>query len=249
MNAWKAKLGDGISLGFSLFAPLRPPPGCRTLMYHAIGGEVVGDRYRLYSLAPERFAGHVRCLARMANPVTLEQGVKAGRGLAITFDDGYRDTLTVAAPLLTEAKLPFTVFVTPDFVMNGPPRYLSRSELRELSRLPGATIGAHGYSHRRLTECNDAELARELTGSRSWLEDVLGQPVTSMSYPHGAFDSRVLAAAEQACFAVAACSRFGSHRRDDDPLCVARTDIWAMDDTARLLAKIAGHWDWMGWRG
>jgi hypothetical protein len=68
-----------------------------------------------------------------------------------------------------------------------------------------------------------------------------------MSYPHGAVDTRVRAAAAKAGFTIAACSRFGTHRPGDDPLYVARTDIWAGDDTERLMAKTAGHWDWMRW--
>ena len=247
MNVWKARLGDHISLAFGLLQRFRAP-GCRVLMYHAIGGEVTGDHYGLYSLAPDRFASHVRCLARMPDAVDLKAGVAAGRGLAITFDDGYRDTFTVAAPLLIAAKLPFTVFVTPDFVASGSSQYLSRAALRELSRLPGVTIGAHGRSHRRLTQCNDNELIDELAGSRAWLEDLLSRPIDTMSYPHGGVDARVRSAVASAGFAVAACSRFGSHCQNDDPLRVPRTDIWACDGTARLHSKSAGNWDWMGWR-
>jgi peptidoglycan/xylan/chitin deacetylase (PgdA/CDA1 family) len=248
MTAGKAKLAEWISIAFALLDPVRAALGCRVLMYHAIGGTVAGDCCGLYSLAPGRFASHVRYLAATPDAVDLAAGVVAGRGLAITFDDGYRDNLTVAAPLLIEAKLPFTVFVTPDFVMSGLPQYLSSTELQELARLPGVTIGAHGHSHRRLTECKDEELARELGESRDWLEDLLGRAVTAMSYPHGAVDTRVRAAAAKAGFTIAACSRFGSHRLGDDPLCVARTDIWTSDDSGRLMAKAAGHWDWMGWR-
>lgn len=249
MNAWKARLADRISAAFALFAPLRKAPGCRVLMYHAVGGEVSGDAQRLYSIAPDRFASHVRCIAEKfgADTVALATGVTAGRGLAITFDDGYRDNLTVAAPLLVDAKLPFTVFVTPDFVSGGHSQYLSQAELQELAQLPGVTIGAHGRSHRPLTECNDEELAGELVSSRGWLEDLLGRPITTMSYPHGAVDARVRAAVAKAGYEVAACSRFGAHRVGDDPLVVARNDIWAEDDTARLLAKAKGHWGWMGW--
>jgi peptidoglycan/xylan/chitin deacetylase (PgdA/CDA1 family) len=246
MNAWKARIGDGISAAFSLLDFARGASGCRILMYHSIGGEVSGDRQRLYSVAPDRFADHVRHLAQMPDAVALDTGVAAGRGLAITFDDGYRDNLTVAAPLLIEAKLPFTVFVTPDFVISGQPQYLSQSELQELSRLPGVTIGAHGYSHRRLTECDDAELAHELEDSRAWLEDLLGRPVTTTSYPHGAVDTRVREAAAAAGYQLAFTSRFGAYRRNDDNLRVPRSDVWGEDNVARLRAKTAGHWDWMG---
>ncbi len=250
MNAVKARLGDGVSAVFSLLAPLRSTAGCRILMYHAVGGPVGGDAQRLYSIAPERFADHVRCLADAfdARAVALETGIKEGDGLAITFDDGYRDNLTIAAPLLTAARLPFTIFVTRDFVESGRPQYLSRSELKELAAFPGVSIGTHGRSHKPLTQCNDAELVEELSGSKAWIEELLGQPVTAMSYPHGAVDARVRAAVKVAGYRIAACSRFGTYRKGDDPYDVARTDVWAEDDNARLLAKASGHWDWMRWR-
>ncbi len=250
MNAFKARLGDGISAAFALLAPLRQAAGCRVLMYHAVGGEVVGDTRRLYSIAPDRFADHVRCLADTfsALMIALEAGIAEGNGLGISFDDGYRDNLMIAAPLLVAAQLPFTIFVTPDFIASGRPQYLSQPELKELAALPGVSIGAHGRSHRRLTQCSDAELADELSGSKAWIEDLLGRPVTVMSYPHGAVDARVRAAAKAAGYRLAACSRFGAYHKGDDPFCVARTDVWAEDSTARLLAKARGHWDWLGWR-
>lgn len=250
MNAWKARIGDGISATFSLLDLVRGASGCRVLMYHSVGGEVPGDRQRLYSIDPIRFESHMRCIAgTMRSIVTaLAPGIATARGLAITFDDGYQDNLTVVAPLLADLAIPFTVFVTPDFVHGGDPRYLSPTGLRELAALPSVTIGAHGRSHRRLTGCGDAELRHELEDSRAWLENLLGRSVTTMSYPHGAVDAKVREAAAEAGYELAFTSRFGAYRRHDDKLRVARTDVWAEDDVARLLAKTAGHWDWMGWR-
>jgi peptidoglycan/xylan/chitin deacetylase (PgdA/CDA1 family) len=249
MNTVKLMLGDCISAAFSLFN--RDDAGCSVLMYHAVGGEVAGDPYGVYSIAPDRFAAHVRCIAdRFHDQVTtFSDGIATGHGLAITFDDGYRDNLTVAAPLLVESKLPFTVFVTPNFVTTGNSRYLSPPELKELASLPGASIGAHGRSHRRLTACSDTELADELASSRNWLEDILGKPVTTMSYPHGAVDARVRAAASRAGYMMAACSRFGLHHAGGDSLMVARNEIWAVDGLHRLASKAAGYWAWKGWRG
>ncbi|MGH8932390.1 MAG: polysaccharide deacetylase family protein [Egibacteraceae bacterium] len=62
-----------------------------------------------------------RVLRRLANVVPLDlalQNLSEGRPLparsvAITFDDGYRDTLTIAAPLLASLDLPATVFLVP----------------------------------------------------------------------------------------------------------------------------------------
>lgn len=250
MKAWKLALADRFSSIYGLLGPLRGNPGCRILMYHALGGEVPGDRQAQYSMTAERFRQHITSLATSPGRqvLALDAGVRAGSGVVVTFDDGYRDTLTVAAPMLAERAFPFTVFVTPGFTRSGDKRYLSVPELRELATMPGASIGAHGNSHCRLTECNDVQLAGELAESRAWLEDVLARPIATMSYPHGAVDERVRAAVAAAGYEFAACSRFGAHRSDGDPLLISRTDVWAQDDRARFLAKTAGAWDWMGWR-
>ncbi len=63
--------------------------------------------------------------------------------LAITFDDGFRDNLTVALPLLEKYNLPATVFVTADFI--GKENYLSTEELQTLASHPLITIGSHSF--------------------------------------------------------------------------------------------------------
>jgi peptidoglycan/xylan/chitin deacetylase (PgdA/CDA1 family) len=228
----------------------RVQPGFRILMYHAVGTPIPEDRLGLYTLAPENFAGQVQAVAEDTSmPVrNFGEAADAAQGLAITFDDGYRDALTAAAPLLARFGLPFTVFVTTDYVRSGDRIYLTPQELRELAACPGATIGSHGVSHARLVECPDATLRNELADSRSYLEDLLQRPVTTLSYPHGAADRRVRDAAEAAGYELAACSRFGTNRGDRDPLLLLRTDIWSVDGLDVFRSKVAGNWDWMGWR-
>ncbi|GAA5110984.1 hypothetical protein GCM10023320_03350 [Pseudonocardia adelaidensis] len=69
-------------------------------------------------------ARQLRILRSVANVVPLAAALTdlaAGRPLppravAITFDDGYRDNLTLAAPLLRELELPATCFLVPGFL-------------------------------------------------------------------------------------------------------------------------------------
>lgn len=63
----------------------------------------------------------LRTLRRVARVVALDQALRdlaegrplPPRAVAITFDDGYRDTLTVAAPMLAQLDLPATAFLVP----------------------------------------------------------------------------------------------------------------------------------------
>ena len=177
--------------------------------------------------------------------VGLAECLKTNRGVVITFDDGFTDTLTAAAPILTSLKMPFTVFVSPKFITSGSPEFMSADQLCELSKMPGVMIGAHGLTHRRLTECDDADLANELSRSKEHLETLIGKEVTTMSYPHGAVNDRVRQAVSRAGFKIAACSDFGALSRNPDPLLLPRTDIWSLDNVDTFSQKILGCWDWL----
>ena len=70
------------------------------------------------------FTRQVRALARFANPVPLGPALEAltegrplpPRAVALTFDDGYRDNLTHALPILERYRVPATVFLVPELV-------------------------------------------------------------------------------------------------------------------------------------
>lgn len=246
---WRALVARAIAESMALTrVSCVPRPGLRILMYHAVGSPARGDRLGIFILAPEHFRAQVDVLAEMltiplAPPTIPQDDVR----IAITFDDGYANNLRIAAPLLAERGLPFTVFVTTDFVREGVQGFMSPGEVKELAQIPGACIGAHGRSHRPLTECNDGELVAELVDSKNYLEDLLGRPVTSVAYPHGAVDRRVRNAAQSAGYCVGACSYFDINHPGRDALMLNRCNI-LRDDTLRVLRqKLRGDWDWHRW--
>lgn len=251
MNTYKAVIGDCISaLSRAVIPATSLVDNCRILMYHAVGTDVPGDTQQLYNMPLKTFRLQIEHLAHLQQSGAicvrdLNGGIETSSGLVITFDDGYLDNLTVAAPVLIKHGFPFTVFIAPQLVLRGDPRYLSITNIKELSMLPGVTIGGHGYSHRRLTDLDDQALTNELLDSKSWLEDIIQKPVATMSYPHGAVDERVKNFVAETGFKTATSSRFGVFNYEASQLSVPRTDVWAKDNATRFKSKLSGAWDWM----
>lgn len=224
----------------------RPPKvGHRILTYHSIGQKSYGDTNNLNSISVEDFKIHVATIAEyhcidLSDTYFPTDEVR----VAITFDDGYSNNLHVAAPLLIERNIPFTVFVTSKFVREKEKGFLSVSELKELSSLPGVTIGAHGDTHCDLTLCDDVSLRRELKGSKAYLEDVLGHEIFAMAYPYGKANKRVRTFVEEAEYSLAVSSYFNINSPRRDPLMLGRSIILNGDTADTLNKKIRGYWDW-----
>lgn len=227
-------------------------PGLRVLLYHAVGTPVRDDTYGM-SVSAQEFTAQMRWLREESGctMVPLGSGVEslvatAAPSLAVTFDDGFLDVLTIAAPVLTAYRIPFTVFVVGGYLEDPPVRhtYLDPPALRELATIPSASIGAHGYTHRPLTRLAPAALDDELQRSRDVLGSHLGTRPLAMSYPHGAVNRRVVAGARAAGFAFGGTSVLGVNGRGTSPLRLRRTEIVSADRVDDFAGKVRGDYDW-----
>ena len=107
-------------------------PGLVILVYHRVGEAANDPFYRPLIVAPDVFERQMRQLRdafRLLRLEDLETRVDASGRLdlaepaaLVTFDDGYRDNATIAAPILRSLGIPAALFVTTGFV--GPPRAL-----------------------------------------------------------------------------------------------------------------------------
>jgi peptidoglycan/xylan/chitin deacetylase (PgdA/CDA1 family) len=229
--------------------PFVEQEGLRIITYHTVGSEAHEDRLGLNTITVERFREHVDVLAKMLSVPLSPLAIPANQlKIAVTFDDGYADNLHVVAPLLVERSIPFTVFVTSDFIRGNMTGFLSPIELQELARLPGVIIGAHGRSHCNLTLCSDKQLHAELVDSKRYLEDLIGLPVASLAYPYGATDVRVRDTAQFAGYEIGTCSRFDINHVGRDALMLNRCVILSEDTQRILRQKLKGDWDWYRFR-
>jgi peptidoglycan/xylan/chitin deacetylase (PgdA/CDA1 family) len=170
------------------------------LTYHSLD-----DSGSVISMPPERFRRQMEFLASGAVPVApLDEAFGAPNRVAITFDDGYRNLLDHAIPLLEKLRLPATIFVVSGYCGGGNnwpsqpcgvPR-LPLMDWKELASLPPwISIGAHTVTHARLTALPEAERQRELGDCQDQIERHLGRRTRWLAYPYGSCSASVMAAA------------------------------------------------------
>lgn len=218
-------------------------------MYHSIGTSLAHDSYGI-SLPRDVFTDHVHRLSKewTVVPMTVETFRKpvAELTVGITFDDGYQDNLW-AAEVLTQYHMPFTIFVSSDMVNQ--PGYLTTDQMLQLANNPLCTIGAHGKSHCRISECSDEEQTAEVDGCKNELESMISKPVTTMSFPHGDFDDQVIAKVQKAGYELAFTSIEGLNESPVmDRFRIRRTEIINGDDADILAKKVLGFNDFMYWK-
>jgi peptidoglycan/xylan/chitin deacetylase (PgdA/CDA1 family) len=165
---------------------MRQPANRAVLAYH----EVMPESDYSYCVNSRAFAEHMALLDSVAKSSDPKLPVQ------ITFDDGERSQYLNAAPLLAEHRISATYFVTPGLIGTAT-KFLGWHELKALQNA-GHSIQSHGWSHKFLTFCSDAELAHELLASRQLLEDKLGDLVEEISVPGGRWNRRVIKACADA---------------------------------------------------
>lgn len=188
---------------------------------------------------------------RFTEALTSDAGARV---FAVTFDDSYLSVVSLAFPVLSRLGVPATVFMPTRADRDGLRDWegirawsetewrdelkgASWAQLRELVEA-GWEIGSHSRTHPELTSITDAALRDELTGSREDCEAELGVKCTSIAYPYGLVDHRVVEAARNAGYrAGAGLAVEGAKGRTREPLCWPRLAVYRGDGPARLWAK------------
>lgn len=206
-------------------------------MFHRVGINAAAEPAitRALTVAPRIFAAEMEWLKGAGfHAVTMRQlyaALERGASLpsnpvAITFDDGYRDVLWNAAPVLHRLRMPATDFVISGRVGDGDPSYLTWPELVRLEHL-GFAVGSHTVHHLELTLLSPSRARYEIDVSRRELQQRLHQPVWWFAYPSGRVDGLVAGLVRAAGYRLAFTTRPGDLQRAQTPLLLHRDAVYS----------------------
>ncbi len=159
------------------------------LYYHRVGPFRPGAPRKM-TVTPENFKAQMHFLRRNRIEVlSLEEILAGKRGVALTFDDGFKDVMEHALPTLQALRLPATFFAVAGAVggtdswmratAHPEERILDWDDLKQLLQA-GMTVGSHSMTHAVLTD-------GEVTESKRLLEERLGIRVDHFAYPRGEY--------------------------------------------------------------
>ncbi len=209
------------------------------LTYHSID-----DSGSVISIDPSSFKDHMRFLKDFSfNVISLNEVVMhirkrqpfAKNSIAITFDDGFKNTFLEAFPVLREYGFCATFFLTtnyceklnnwpdqPSFIKAQP--LLSWTDIKEMCQ-SGIQFGAHTHNHPSLTKIPLKDAENEILLSKKIIEDQLQEEVKYFAYPYGDFNTNIVNIVSRS-FAGACSTELAIANSKSDPFILERIDIF-----------------------
>lgn len=192
----------------SLFVLLLPFGNCfasqqnasLALMYHRLSENE--NELGEYTTTPQDFEEDIKYLISSGYTVcsagaAAELMSGCDKVCVITFDDGYESDFAYALPIIEKYNVGATFFIIGSYV--GEDGYMTRDMLRKLASSENAEIGNHSYfchlfsfeEINKFQTLYPSSYVNDFLKNSSFLENICGRKITSLSYPYGAYTAHL----------------------------------------------------------
>ena len=211
------------------------------LMYHSIESMPRSTSMRSLHVSPKRFNFQMWLLKILGyKGLSLRQlkpyldGKKTGKVVGITFDDGYKNNLFNAAPILLKNNFSATCYLvsqriglsnswdSPQGITQSP--LMNHNEIQEWVNL-GMEIGAHTLTHPDLTRLSEAQAKQEIEECKNELETLYNLKVQDFCYPYGRYNDSSVKLVKNAGFSTATSMNRGRAQSNSKNLELPRIPI------------------------
>ena len=229
--------------------------GARILNYHSIPDDF--DDTDLYQMSTPKDILSIQMQYLYENKykiVSCEKLVETilsgqpieSKTVAITFDDGFKNNLTNALPILEKYKFKATIFLATDLVGRNT-KQLSWDDISYLSKTSVFSFGAHSITHKKLFGLDKGELEKEIVIPKTILEQFLKKPINLFAYPfgcYGSFDKNSVDMLKSKGYKAAFTTIIGYNTINMDLYALKRTRISWFDVKKEFIKEMAGAYDW-----
>jgi peptidoglycan/xylan/chitin deacetylase (PgdA/CDA1 family) len=224
-------------------------------MYHQISPQPRSG-FTKYTVSPRTFARQMRLLTTAGyQPISIDRWLAARHEgahlpespVVISFDDGFREAVEHAVPVLKQFKFRAIFFLVAGLV-GATSTWLERERGLQLSLVDwddaarlqrdGFDIGSHTLTHPHLVEISARSCREELRRSRELIEDHLGQTVRHLAYPFGSHDKRVRELAAESGYVSGCTTNIGLSSASEDAYALSRVPVVGGESLLDFAARL-----------
>ena len=158
--------------------------------------------------------------------------------VVLTFDDGFKDVINSAYPLLKKYNVPFSIFVTTGMVGHDK-SVLTHDDVNVLAKDSRITWGAHTVTHRWLNNMSLDEAESDIVNSKNEVEELTGVKANIFCYPDGKFNDDIVLLLRKHGFVGACSTERGMSNANDNVMALKRIPFES-EPFARFTLRMAG---------
>jgi len=243
----------------SLIWQSKYPKHIPVLMYHKIPEKPSESQHRIF-VTKGVFAKHIQYLKQMGyKSLTFQEYDDYRNGklpaknfpkkpVILTFDDGYKDNLVNALPIMKAAGFKGVLFILADRSHTDNFWDVAKGETSEplmtheellLMQKAGWELGAHTFTHSDLTTLSPTDSWNEIANGKQRIESEFSQDVISFAYPYGKFNEEVKEQLLDAGYKYAVVIDAGGLHLEEDPLEIFRVYMFPEDGLLQIRKKAA----------